>query len=57
MMNVLAYADGQRDLVSLADRIGVPAETCLPIIARLLEARFLERIDQEGIRAQEFPDA
>jgi aminopeptidase-like protein len=45
MMNILAYADGQRDLVSLADRIGVPAETCLPIIARLLEARLLERID------------
>jgi aminopeptidase-like protein len=45
MMNILAYADGQRDLVSLADRIGVPAETCLPIIARLLEARLLGRID------------
>ncbi len=45
MMNILAYADGQRDLVSLADRIGVPAETCIPIIARLREARLLERID------------
>ena len=45
MMNILAYADGQRDLVSLAERIGVPAETCLPIIARLLEERLLERID------------
>jgi aminopeptidase-like protein len=45
MMNILAYADGKRDLVSIADRIAVPAETCLPIIARLLEARLLERID------------
>jgi aminopeptidase-like protein len=45
MMNILAYADGQRDLVALAERIGVPAETCLPIIARLLEERLLERID------------
>ena len=45
MMNILAYADGQRDLISLADRIGVPAETCLPIIAKLLEKRLLERID------------
>jgi aminopeptidase-like protein len=45
MMNILAYADGQRDLVSLAERIGVPAETCLPIIVRLLEERLLERID------------
>ncbi len=45
MMNILAYADGQRDLVSLADRIGVPAETCIPIIARLLQEHLLERID------------
>jgi len=45
MMNILAYADGHRDLVSLADRLGVPAETCLPIIARLVEERLLERID------------
>ena len=45
MMNILAYSDGQRDLVSLAERIGVPAETCLPIIERLLQERLLERID------------
>jgi aminopeptidase-like protein len=45
MMNILAYADGQRDLVSLAERIGVPAESCIPIIARLLQERLLERID------------
>jgi aminopeptidase-like protein len=45
MMNILAYADGQRDLVSLAERIGVPAETCIPIIERLLQERLLERID------------
>ncbi len=44
-MNILAYADGQRDLVSLAERIGVPAETCIPIIERLLQERLLERID------------
>jgi len=45
MMNILAYADGQRDLVSLAERIGVPAETCIPMIERLLQERLLERID------------
>ena len=45
MMDILAYADGQRDLVSLADRIGVPAENCIPIIARLVQERLLERID------------
>jgi aminopeptidase-like protein len=45
MMNILAYADGQRDLVSLAERIGVPAELCIPIVVRLLQERLLERID------------
>jgi aminopeptidase-like protein len=45
MMNILAYADGERDLISLADRIGVPAETCIPIIQRLLQEQLLERID------------
>lgn len=45
LMNILAYADGQRDLISLAEQIGVPAETCLPIIERLLQERLLERID------------
>ena len=45
MMNILAYADGERDLVSLAERIEVPAETCVPIIERLLQKQLLERID------------
>ncbi len=45
MMNILAFADGHRDLVSLAERIGVPAENCLPIITKLLEEHLLERID------------
>jgi aminopeptidase-like protein len=45
MMNILAYADGARDLVSLAERIGESAETCMPIVARLLQEGLLERID------------
>jgi aminopeptidase-like protein len=44
MMDILAFADGTRDLISLAERIGVSAETCVPIIARLIEERLLERI-------------
>jgi aminopeptidase-like protein len=44
MMNILAYADGEHDLISLADRIGVPAETCVPIIERLLREGLLERV-------------
>ena len=44
MMNILAYCDGERDLIALADRIGVAAETCIPIVERLLQEGLLERI-------------
>jgi aminopeptidase-like protein len=44
MMNILAYADGTRDLVSLANRIGVSGETCIPIVERLLDQQLLERL-------------
>jgi aminopeptidase-like protein len=45
MMNILSYADGKRDLVSIADRIGASAEACIPIVDKLLEEHLLERID------------
>jgi len=45
MMNILAHADGQCDLIGLAERIGVSAESCLPIIERLLQEQLLERIN------------
>ena len=44
MINILAYADGENDLISLADRIGVSAETCVPVIERLLREGLLERL-------------
>jgi aminopeptidase-like protein len=44
MMNILAYADGSRDLTALAERIGVAAETCIPIVERLEQERLLEKI-------------
>jgi aminopeptidase-like protein len=46
MMNILAYADGELDLISLADRIGTPAETCIPIIHRLVQEQLLEPVDK-----------
>jgi aminopeptidase-like protein len=42
MMNLLAYADGTRDLISLAETIGLAAWDCLPIIERLEQAGLLE---------------
>jgi len=44
MINILAYADGEHDLISLADHIGVSAETCVPVIERLLREGLLERL-------------
>jgi aminopeptidase-like protein len=44
MLNILAYADGERDLIALAECIGLPAEDCLPTVERLLQEGLLERI-------------
>jgi aminopeptidase-like protein len=43
MMNVLAYADGNHDLIALAERIGAPAIQCAEIAARLAAANLLRR--------------
>jgi aminopeptidase-like protein len=43
MMNLLAYADGEHDLVQLGNRIGADALTCAGIAQRLLEEGLLER--------------
>ena len=45
MMNILAYADGQHDLIDLANRIGVSFEACIPIIDTLVKHQLLEPID------------
>lgn len=42
MMNIIAYADGTRDLIELAEKIGEPALDCMPIIERLAAAGLLE---------------
>ena len=38
MMNLLAYADGQHDLLAIADRIGADVLDCAELAARLLAA-------------------
>jgi len=45
LMNVLAYADGTRDLVQLADEIGVPPEEAIGIAQRLEEAGLLVAVN------------
>jgi aminopeptidase-like protein len=44
LMNILAYSDGEHDLVALAERIGANALDCLPVIARLEQERLLEPV-------------
>lgn len=41
MVNLLAYADGEVDLIALSDLIGVPAQRLYGIVERLLEAGLL----------------
>lgn len=45
MLNVLAYADGKRDLLSLADTIGANAFECATIAERLLAHDLLRIVD------------
>ena len=45
MMNLLAYADGELDLIGISDVIGVPARELVPIAERLREAGVLDLRD------------
>jgi len=44
LLDVLAYADGENDLIALAEQLGVPAETCLPVIETFLQHGLLQRV-------------
>lgn len=51
MMNLLAYADGTRDLIGLAETIGLAAWHCVPIIETLEQAGLLEARPARASRA------
>ncbi len=42
LTNILAYADGSRDLIALADTIGEDARDCVPILKTLADAGLVE---------------
>ena len=35
MMDFIAYADGENDLIAISDRIGVPVKELLPVVEKL----------------------
>jgi aminopeptidase-like protein len=45
LTNILAYADGSRDLIALAEAIGEDARTCVPILNTLAAAGLVEACD------------
>jgi aminopeptidase-like protein len=44
LTDILAYADGERDLIGLAEQIGAPAEECSAIIDVLMRHGLMERL-------------
>jgi aminopeptidase-like protein len=44
LMNVIAYCDGNHAVLDIAERIGIPAWECLPIIDRLLQEKLIEKV-------------
>ena len=45
MVNFIAYADGEKDLIDISNIIGVPISQLIPVITKLTEADLLECID------------
>lgn len=44
MMNFIAYADGQNDLIGVSDIIGVPVASLMEIAAKLMESGLIEEV-------------
>lgn len=44
LKNILAYADGETDLLGIAEAIDADASDCIPVVATLMEHGLLERL-------------
>jgi aminopeptidase-like protein len=52
-LNVLAYADGARDLLAIAEQIGIPAQRCADIAEELASHDLLRRVETDTAAAPE----
>lgn len=43
-IDTIAYCDGKTDLLDIAERIGAPIDTCIPIVRKLEEGGVLTRV-------------
>lgn len=48
ILNFIAYCDGTRDLLAIADRIGEDPWELVPLLRRLLDEEIVEILDQES---------
>lgn len=46
MTNLIAYADGGRDLIAISEKIGVPLNELIPIAVKLYEGGLLEIVEE-----------
>lgn len=45
MMNFIAYADGENDLIDISNIIGVPVNNIWPIAEKLAKAELIKAVD------------
>jgi aminopeptidase-like protein len=50
MMDLIAYCDGDHDLLAIADRIGAPFARLEPIVEVLQRAKLLSEVPRRGVK-------